>query len=142
MPRTSSAALAVLTPPRPRAHLQPSPGAPAEVKVVFAELVGAAPAGHFKATDAPLLEEYATAIVWARRAAEALERDGPLDAKGRPSGWLVIQEKSVRAIAALAMRLRLSPQHREQSRTAGRRANGPQPGVYDTFDVSSAKPIL
>jgi hypothetical protein len=110
--------------------------------VVFAELVGAAPAGHFRATDAPLLEEYATAIVWARRAAEALERDGPLDAKGRPSGWLVIQEKSVRAIAALAMRLRLSPQHREQSRTAGRRANGPQPGVYDTFDVSSAKPIL
>jgi hypothetical protein len=131
MPRKSSAALAVLTPRRPRAQLAPSRDAPAAVKAIFAEIVSMVPADHFKPSDWPLLEEYATAISWARRAAEALDREGPFDASGRPSGWLLVQEKSVRAVVALAARLRLSPQHRMEPKVAGRRADHPRPSVYD-----------
>ena len=87
MPRKSAAAAAtVLTFTEPRPHLAPSPDAPAEVRKLFGEIVASAPEGHFQPSDAPLLEEYATAIYWARQATAALGRDGPLNEKGRPTG--------------------------------------------------------
>jgi phage terminase small subunit len=40
---------------------------------------------------------------------------------GRPSPWIVVQEKAVRAMTALAMRLRLSPQARRERAQAPKR---------------------
>jgi hypothetical protein len=110
--------------------MAPSPDAPAEVVGVFREILAATPRDHFKPGDVPLVQAYAEAIVLARRAAIELDRDGVVIG-GRCSPWLVCQEKAHRAIASLAARLRLSPQHRADSRSAGRQANGPRPSVYD-----------
>jgi hypothetical protein len=129
MPRKSAASLAVLTPRRSRARLAPSADAPADVIAVFREILSATPADHFVPGDAPLVQAYAEAIVLARRAAVELDRDGPVIG-GRASPWIVVQEKAHRAIAALSMRLRLSPQHRADSRSAGRKADGPPASVY------------
>ena len=134
MPRKSAAALATVTPLRPRPHLAPSSDAPAEVRKLFGEIVTSAPEGHFQPSDGPLLQEYATAIYWARQATAVLGRDGPLDGKGRPTGWIVIQEKNVRAITSLSARLRLSPQHRDTSRSTGRALGKLPPSPYEGLD--------
>ena len=129
MPRKSAAALATITPLRPRPHLAPSSGAPAAVKAVFAEIVTSAPADHFQVGDAPLVEQYAQAIVMARQAAIKLAQHGPM-AGAKVSPWLIMLEKAHRSSAALAARLRLSPQHRDTSRSAGRAANKLPPSPY------------
>jgi hypothetical protein len=112
----------------------PSADAPEDVVAVFREILAATAADHFRAGDAPLIQSYAEAICLARRAAIELDRDGPVIA-GRTSPWLTVQEKAHRAIAALSARLRLSPQHRLESKVAGRRADGPRPSVYDTMGI-------
>jgi phage terminase small subunit len=67
--------------------------------------------GHFQASDLPLLVRYVEASVLAEQAASQLRLEGPVVA-GRVSPWVTVQEKSVRALVALSMRLRLSPQAR------------------------------
>jgi hypothetical protein len=129
MPRASAASLTVFKPKRRRPRLAPSPDAPDAVVAVFGEIVAATPDGHFRASDAPLIQGYAEAIVLARQAAAALAREGPVIG-GRASPWIVVQEKAHRSLASLSMRLRLSPQHRADSRSAGRRADGAGPSVY------------
>jgi hypothetical protein len=134
MPRKSFASLGIvpiLGPARPQ--LAPSSDAPAEVAAIFAEIVRSAPADHFKSSDVPLIQAYAEAIMLARRAAVELAERGPV-IDGRASAWLIVQEKAVRAIAALSARLRLSPQHRADARSAGRKADGPRPSVYEAFE--------
>jgi hypothetical protein len=80
--------------------------------------------------DVPLIQGYAEAIVLARRASVALAAEGPVVA-GRASPWLVVQEKAHRALAALSMRLRLSPQHRADPRSVGRKADQAPRSVYE-----------
>ena len=72
---------------------------------VFVKL--AAQAGHLKPCDAPLLASLAQSIILSRR----LARD-----PARISEW----EKTIRAQAMLATKLRLTPQSRTDSRAAGR----------------------
>ena len=111
MPRKSPASLSIVTPKRPRSLLVPSADAPAEVVEVFREILTATRADHFVPGDAPLVQAYAEAIVLARKAAVALDAEGPVVA-GRTNPWLTVCEKADRAIVALSMRLRLSPQAR------------------------------
>jgi hypothetical protein len=92
--------------------------------------VAATPADRFQRGDAPLIEAYAEAICLARKAAIELDREGPV-INGRMSPWVPCQEKAHRGIATLAARLRLSPQHRADSRSAERNANGLRPSIYD-----------
>jgi hypothetical protein len=67
---------------------------------------------HFQQSDLPLLCRYVEASILAERAAEQL-REAPV-VDGKPSPWLVVQEKSLRTLTALSMRLRLSPQARSK----------------------------
>ena len=118
MPRRSSASLGIVplgkpTGPR-RGQRRRTGGGPR----VFSEIVRSAPAEHFKVGDAPLIQAYAEAICLARQSALELAATGPV-VGGRTSPWIVCQEKAHRAISALSMRLRLSPQHRADSRSAG-----------------------
>jgi phage terminase small subunit len=133
MPRRSSASLATVVPldtKRSRPRLAPSAGAPADVVEIFAEILASAPANHFKTGDAPLVEAYAQAISLARQAAQEIAAHGPVIG-GRPSPWIHVQEKAHRAHAALSMRLRLSPQHRADSRSAMRKADEASKSTYE-----------
>jgi hypothetical protein len=62
---------------------------------------------------------FVEADVLAQRAAKELRKHPVVE--GRPSPWLAVQEKSVRALTALAIRLRLSPQSRIDAKAMGRR---------------------
>src|SRR5262245_31690285 len=75
---------------------------------IFLDLVNAADADHFRPYDAILLCRYCEAVVLAERAAKHLRKIAVFD--GKASAWIVVQEKAVRAMIALSMRLRLSPQ--------------------------------
>jgi phage terminase small subunit len=72
----------------------------------FKRIVASEPAAHFKESDLSLLVQYCEAVALAERAVAELQDE---DA---PSRWLSLWEKATRAMVALAMRLRLSPQSR------------------------------
>jgi hypothetical protein len=106
----------------------PSTLSPPERKL-FSELVAGVDRKHFRPTDAPLLCRYVEAAVLAEEAARELRESGAV-VDGKPSPWIVIQEKSVRAMTALSLRLWLSPQARLSNRSVGRQQlppNGPRP---------------
>lgn len=128
MPRKSAAALStlnpVVTPATPR--LTPPPSLSARERAVFQELVNATAPDHFTRADLPLLVEYCTACVLAREAAAALYRDGAVHViRGRANPWLVVQEKQLRAMSALSLRLRICPQGRMSAARAGTHAKRP-----------------
>ena len=94
---------------------------------LFSSIVSGCDAEHFRQTDLPLLSRYCEAAILAERAALEL-RNGAV-VEGKPSPWIVIQEKSVRAMISLSMRLRLSPQSWIDPKTLARRQpqRGPMP---------------
>ena len=96
----------------------------------FIELVDATETKHFRPTDLPLLARYCEADVLAERAARELRDGGPV-ISGKPSPWLIVQEKAVRAIVALSMRLRLSPQSRTDPKTVGRQSPASAHKLWD-----------
>jgi phage terminase small subunit len=75
-----------------------------------------------------LLVRYCENAVLARRAAAALTSEGPVVA-GRTNPWLVVAEKCDRALVALSMRLRISPQARMRRETTV--PKGPPASIYD-----------
>jgi len=91
---------------------------------LFCSIVGGCDAGHFRETDLPLLSRYCEATVLAEQAALELRNGAVLD--GKPSPWIVVQEKCVRAMVSLSMRLRLAPQSRIDPKTLGRRPEPPR----------------
>jgi len=98
---------------------------------VFANLVASCDPDHFRQSDAPLLCRYAEAVVLAEKASQELRRHGAVTKDGRVSGWITVQEKAVRALVSLSMRLRLSPQARLDAKKLDRRGGG-RPSAYDT----------
>jgi len=97
---------------------------------IFRCLVGSCDPRHFTAADEPLLCRYAEAIAMAEDAADHLRAEGAV-IMGKASPWITVQEKMVRAIAALAPKLRLSPQSRYDASLAGRRAGGASVSPYE-----------
>jgi len=89
--------------------------------VIFTDLIRAVDADHFGEGDIPLLVAYVQAIVMHQDAVKAIQRDGPVRADGKASAWLVLMEKAQRAMVALSMRLRLSPQARRERAVAPKR---------------------
>jgi phage terminase small subunit len=125
--RKSAAALSVIAvEDKPDRLLPPASLSDAE-RTVFVDLVTACDPKHFRPSDLPLLCRYCEAVVLAERSALEL-RLGAVVA-GKPSPWITIQEKAVRAMVALSMRLRLSPQSRIDPKTLGRQQayTGPMP---------------
>ena len=121
--RKSANALSVLkvdgkpNPLKPPAHLGK------DERRRFIDLVESVDTTHFRPGDLPLICRYVEADALAERAAAELRRDGPV-LDGKPNAWLTVQEKSVRALVALSMRLRLSPQSRTDPKTVGRHRYG------------------
>jgi hypothetical protein len=93
---------------------------------LFLKIVGTNKPEHFQPSDVPLMCRYVEAVIMAERAAEELRQNPVVNGKASP--WLVIQEKNVRAMIALSMRLRLSPQARAPNNPT--RPSSP-PSYYD-----------
>jgi phage terminase small subunit len=131
MPRKSSAALRV-----PAVDGQPPLEPPTSLSraelELFCAIINAVDKKHFRPSDLPLLTRYVEACVLAEQAAKQLRKGAVIN--GRASPWLVVQEKAVRAMTALSMRLRLSPQGRQSARGAGREKVPIGPPPWGTFD--------
>ena len=91
-------------------RVQPPDHLSADEQRRFTEIVSTCDARHFRPSDTTLLVRFVEADALAERAAKELRKHPVVD--GKPSPWLAVQEKSVRALVALSMRLRLSPQTR------------------------------
>jgi phage terminase small subunit len=121
MPRRSAASLAIARIDPASTRLRPPRELGEEECEVWSNIVGSVADKHFERSDTPLLVRYCQNVVLARRAAAALAAEGPIIA-GRASAWLIVAEKCDRALVALAMRLRLSPQARRETPKAGKMA--------------------
>lgn len=128
MPRQSAAALAVARVSVTQARLTPRADAPDAVRRIFAEIVATVKPDHFRPTDGALVEQYAQSIALARQAYAELEAHGPV-IDGKASPWVTVLEKAHRSSVALSARLRLSPQHRTDPKTAGK--PGTPASAYD-----------
>lgn len=131
MPRKSQASLSVLA-IVPRANrLKPPPAMSEPARSAFIDLVSSCKPGHFQQSDMTLLVRYVEASILADRAEEHLRTEGAVIA-GRVSPWIVVQEKAVRALTALSMRLRLSPQARQPNNSGTRQ---PPISHYDRMKI-------
>ena len=116
--RKSAASFEVISVDGSPDRLQPPDHLSADERQRFVDIVAACDARHFRPSDVSLLSRYCEADGLAERAAKELRENPVID--GRPSPWLAVQEKSVRALTALSIRLRLSPQSRIDARALGR----------------------
>jgi hypothetical protein len=97
-------------------RLTPPESLPEPARRAFLDIVCACKPEHFAPCDAPLLARYSEAVAMAEQAAaRAISGD---------AAALNVWTTATRAMNALAMRLRLSPQARQPNR-----ANRPQPVV-------------
>ena len=106
-------------------------GASDAVKAIVQELIGSVDVDWFRQSDFPLLESYGEAILLERRAYAEIAAGGPV-INGKISPWVGVAERATRAVVAVSARLRLSPQHRTDPKTAGR-AKGPGPSAYEAM---------
>jgi phage terminase small subunit len=135
MPRRSSAGLAVVRPAAGFTRLRPPADLGKDEQAVWRQVVLSCDEKHFRESDMPLLVRYVQNVVLARRAAAALDREGAVIG-GRPNPWLTVAEKADRALVALSMRLRVSPQAR--LRADGMAAKGPPASVYELMRQQDA----
>jgi phage terminase small subunit len=124
MPRRSAASLTIPRVDGKPPRLEPPAGLDRKTAAVFTRLVEATPLGHFVASDTPLVVEFCRAVIMAERADRELRQNGPVIGT-KPSPWITVQEKAVRSLTALSLRLRLAPQARQDPKTAHRRAQRP-----------------
>lgn len=136
MPRRSAADLAVVHPADRFTRLLPPAELGKEEQAVWQQVVLSCDEKHFRPSDAPLLVRYCQNVVLASRAAAALDREGAVIG-GRPNPWLTVAEKADRALVALSMRLRVSPQAR--LRADGMAVKGPPASIYDIMRQTDAE---
>ena len=118
--RKSAASLEVINVDGSPDRLQPPDHLSADERQRFTEIVFNCDARHFRPSDTTLLCRFVEADALAEKAAAELRKHGAVSKDGKPNGWLVVQEKRVRALVSLSMRLRLSPQSRIDAKAMGR----------------------
>lgn len=127
MPRRSEASLTI-------AHIGPGPRRlepPAELgeieAAIFRQVVASVPHEHFAAEDLGLLCAYSRAMALERRASDELAAA----AVGNLQAWLPVYVTAVRAIATLAVRLRLGPKSRHPNNSRRMSKPSSPPSYYD-----------
>jgi phage terminase small subunit len=128
--RTSASALSVLGVDGQQSRPSPPSCLSEPERKLFVSIAGSCDRDHFRQTDLPLLSRYCEAAVLAEQAALEL-RNGAV-VGGKPSPWIFVQEKCVRAMVSLSMRLRLSPQSRLDPKSLGRQQPYSGPRLWDT----------
>ena len=129
--RKSGAGLGILQVDGKPNRLNPPSSLSAAERAIFFGVVAGCDRDHFRPSDLPLLVRYVEAAALGDQAAEQLRLGVVIN--GKPSPWITVQEKSVRAMVALSMRLRLSPQSRIDPQTLGRQQprQGPAPWEFE-----------
>jgi hypothetical protein len=125
MPRqpASLAAFPNVTGAPPR--LSPPSDLGPDERVVFLDIIAASKPDAFKASDSPLLSAFCRAILLERRSAATL-------AGGYDKEALAAWNAAVKAVVALSMRLRLSPQSRAPNNPTNRASKPERPlSVYE-----------
>lgn len=122
-----------------RPRMAPPRTLTADEAKVWKALVRAVASDHFAPCDRPLISEYCRAVALADKAAKALEDGAVLNGKASP--WISIQEKAVRAIVAISMRLRVAPQSRFDRLKAGTSARQGIPTFDPDDDDLLARPL-
>ena len=117
MPRKTTGALHLIASQTRLIRVKPPSTLSQAERAAFLEIVSNSAPQHFQASDVPLLSRYVEALVLAERAARELRGEAAV-VNGKPNPWLHVQEKALRAIVALSMRLRLSPQGRKPNSAA------------------------
>lgn len=125
MPRKSAASLSSISVDGKERRLDPPASLQGAERTIFIDLINACESKHFRPSDLPLLLRYVEACALGDQAAEHLRTMGAV-VDGKPSPWITVQEKAVRAMVALSMRLRLSPQARLDPKSLARQ----QPRLY------------
>jgi len=118
MPRKSAASLSVVPLDSRNVRLKPPANLPELEKALFVSLVAANPPQHFRESDMPLLVQYCNACILSERAMDELRAEPIIN--NRSTAWLTVFEKASRAMVALSMRLRLSPQARAPNNSGAR----------------------
>jgi phage terminase small subunit len=119
MPRKSAAELSMPPingePPR----LQPPSSLSESEAAIFTAVLKACDPTHFRKSDLPLLCRFCELTALADQAAHELRENGAV-IDGKASAWIIVQEKCVRGLVALATKLRLSPQSRLDPKSVAR----------------------
>ena len=123
MPRKSAAAMTTPIAKQPSTLLQAPASLSQEERQVFVDLVLANKPQHFMPSDMPLLVTYCEVICQLRLASKELKKG--IVAGGKTNPWIGVQERLIKSMVALSMRLRLSPQARSPTNPsrASRQAN-------------------
>lgn len=131
MPRKSAAELSIIPPPTDSIRLQPPASLVGPERKIFTEIVASCADNHFRPSDAPLLCAYCGVIAQLQTAVRELKRGVVHGGKVNP--WVGIQERLIKSMVALSMRLRLSPQARAPNNPGSK---VPRLSVYETMDDS------
>jgi len=123
-----------------KARLKPPATLPAGAVAIFEATVAAVDPEHFSAVDLPLLEQFSVAADLAQQAQRHIEQDGPVLVSGKVSSWVVVQEKSIRALVALSARLRISPQSRFDRTVAGTNSRTQPETALNRFSARGKRP--
>jgi hypothetical protein len=134
MPRKSAADVKMVSLDGRQNYLRPPASLSDPERSLFASLVAANPASHFKSSDLPLLAQYVQAATLSEQAVAEL-RVSPV-VNGKPSPWLAVFEKCNRAMISLSMRLRLSPQARAPNNPS-RPQSQASSSVYDRIRLET-----
>lgn len=130
--RKSAASFEVISVDGSPDRLEPPDHLSADERRRFVDIIANTNPRHFRHSDLPLLCRFVEADALAERSAQELRKNAVLK-NGKPNPWLAVQEKNVRALVSLSMRLRLSPQSRIDSQALGRQQPA-RPSAYDTME--------
>jgi hypothetical protein len=130
MPRTSASARLIIPVDGQPTQLHPPPSLSEIERTIFNAVIKSCDPKHFRASDLPLLVRYVESCALGDHAAEQLRTNGAV-VGGKPSPWIIVQEKAVRAMVALSLRLRLSPQSRLDPKTVARREPSSLPRPWE-----------
>ena len=96
----------------PDARLRPPVSLQGPERQAFLDVILSCPAAQFRPTDLPLLCRWAELCVLCETAMAEMTAGGMVTSDGKVSSWFSIYERSTKALAGLALRLRLGPQSR------------------------------
>jgi phage terminase small subunit len=134
MPRQSAADRATIRVDGKVSRLKPPSSLSAAECEIFTTIVGTCTPEHFRESDLPLLLRFVESTVLAETAAAHLRRDGAVVGK-RLNPWLHAQEKAIRSLVALSMRLRISPQSRCATAIRRDTPRSTRASVYDLLEA-------
>jgi phage terminase small subunit len=110
MPRKSVASIITPSPKLQSVRLQPPAYLTKQERAEFVALVMHNKAEAFRPSDLPLLVAYSQIIAQLQEASKQIHKG--VVHEGKISPWISVQERLIKSMVALSMRLRLSPQSR------------------------------